>query len=137
MAGTEVSDQDDRPVGSALDIMAFADADDLATVRAFARSRAVALGLPPGRADLLVLAVAELATNAVQHTSTGGVVRLWTESGRLHCEVLDAGPRRTFAEMPPPEALRGRGLAIVRRVADEIEVSSGSRGTSTTVLMDL
>jgi serine/threonine-protein kinase RsbW len=105
------------------DGMAYRVADDLREVRAFVWARAVALGLPPQRVELLALAVSELATNTLQHTAGGGRVRLWAEGGQLLCDVIDRGPTRTFGRhMPAADAVRGRGLAIVEQVCDEVAV---------------
>jgi anti-sigma regulatory factor (Ser/Thr protein kinase) len=117
--------------------MAYAEADDLAAVRAFVRSHALALGLAAGRVDLLTLAVSELATNTLQHTSGGGHVEVWAEPGHLVCDVTDAGPARSFGPMPPADSVRGRGLAIVQRVADEVATATGPGGTLVRIRMDL
>jgi serine/threonine-protein kinase RsbW len=103
---------------------------DLAEVRAFVRARAGDLGLPDFRADLLTLAVSELATNTLQHTAGGGRVRLRVEPGRLLCDVIDQGPIRRFGRaMPAAQEVRGRGLAIVERVCDEIGIESENGST--------
>ncbi|WP_432972563.1 ATP-binding protein [Dactylosporangium sp. CA-233914] len=103
---------------------------DLAAVRAFVTDRALALGLSRDRADLLTLAVNELATNTLQYTHEGGEVQLWAESGDVYCDVVDQGPLRVFgAEMPPAEAVRGRGLAIVEMVCDHVAAFTGAHGT--------
>jgi serine/threonine-protein kinase RsbW len=105
--------------------MAYDKPADLADVRAFVRARAGDLGLPEGRADLLTLAVSELATNTLQHTSSGGRVRLRLEAGRLRCDVIDHGPvRRLGRAMPAAQEVRGRGLAIVERICDEVGIES-------------
>jgi serine/threonine-protein kinase RsbW len=129
-----------RPAGSlspAQDTMAYGEADDLAAVRAFVRSRAAALGLPERRVEMLGLVVSELATNTLQYTAGGGRVRVWAESGQLYCDVVDGGPVRAIGEMPPASAVRGRGLAIVRRVADDVDIIPGSEGTLVRVRMAL
>ena len=103
---------------------------DLATVREFVRAEATALGLSRLRADLLAVAVSELATNTLQHTAGDGRVRVWPADDRLYCEVIDQGTARTFGRvMPAADAVRGRGLAIVERSCDEIEVSAEADGT--------
>jgi serine/threonine-protein kinase RsbW len=103
---------------------------DLADVRAFVRSRAGYLGLPERRADLLTLAVSELATNTLQHTAGGGRVRLRIENGRLVCDVIDQGPpRRLGRPMPPAQEVRGRGLAIVERICDEVGIEAENGAT--------
>jgi serine/threonine-protein kinase RsbW len=111
---------------------------DLADVRAFVRATAGDLGLSEVRADLLTLAVSELATNTLQHTAGGGRVRLRLEAGRLLCDVIDQGPMRRFGRaMPAAQEVRGRGLAIVERVCDEvgIEIENGSTRVRLTFLL--
>jgi anti-sigma regulatory factor (Ser/Thr protein kinase) len=112
------------------DAIAYSDAAHLALVRAFVYERARALGLPAERADLLTIAVSELATNTLQHTDDGGRVRVWADAGKITCDVVDRGPSRAFGRpMPPAEAERGRGLAIVERLCDEVTTQSSSDGT--------
>ena len=55
------------------------------------RSAAVASGVVRARLDDLVLAVNEIATNAVTHGGTRGAVRCWGEGGRFVCEVAGGG----------------------------------------------
>jgi serine/threonine-protein kinase RsbW len=113
---------------------------DLAEVRAFVRARAGDLGLPDRRADLLTLAVSELATNTLQHTVGGGRVRLRVEPGRLLCDVIDQGPlRRLGRAMPAAQEVRGRGLAIVERICDEVGIDSedGSTRIRLTFLLEV
>jgi anti-sigma regulatory factor (Ser/Thr protein kinase) len=117
--------------------VAFASAGDLAGIRGFVRERAVAAGLAAQRADLLMLAVSELVSNAMQHAGGGGLVRVWAERGAVVCEVQDQRPLGLPAVvhagtvMPAAEALRGRGLAIVERVCDAVDLAV--RGTATVV----
>lgn len=117
--------------------MPYGEADDLAAVRAFVRSRAAALGLPERRVEMLALAVSELATNTLQYTSGGGRVRVWAGSGQLYCDVVDGGPMRSIGDMPPASAVSGRGLAIVRRVADDVDIIPEPGGTLVRVRMNL
>ncbi|BCJ76954.1 hypothetical protein CS0771_64980 [Catellatospora sp. IY07-71] len=109
-------------------VATFAAATDLAGVRVLIRDRAVAAGLPIGRAELLMLAVSELMSNTLEHTGGGGVVRLWAEAGVLVCEVEDhqpAGSRPVRRVMPAADAPRGRGLALVEQVCDTVSVARG------------
>lgn len=118
--------------------MAFAGPEDLVGVRAFVRSQSVALGLPAERAGLLTLAVSELATNTLQHAGGPGHVRVWAEGRRVACEVSDGGPgSRLGRAMPPAESLRGRGLALVERIGDRVETSTGPAGTAVVVWLNL
>jgi anti-sigma regulatory factor (Ser/Thr protein kinase) len=110
--------------------MMYREAAHLPVVRAFVHARACALGLARQRADRLTLAVSELVTNTLQHSRGGGRVRIWAGEGRLTCEVADGGSARTFGrEMPAPEALGGRGLAIVERMCDEVTSVAVPGGT--------
>lgn len=111
---------------------------DLRRVRAFVTERALALGLPEARVDVLTLAVSELTTNTLQHTSGGGYIRVWAEAGRLVCDVVDQGEDRPFGRsMPSAEAIRGRGLAIVERVCDEVRTTAVPGGTLVRICLDL
>ena len=111
---------------------------DLAPLRDFVRLHATTLGLSGDRADLLTLAVSELATNTLQHTTGGGRVRLWASDGRVLCDVIDGGPMRTLGRpMPAAEALRGRGLAIVERICDEVGVEPATEGTRVRLALKL
>ncbi|MFI7597980.1 ATP-binding protein [Actinoplanes sp. NPDC049681] len=111
---------------------------DLADVRAFVAARAAAMGLPGRRIELLVLAVSELATNTLQHTGGGGVVRVFAQPGQLVCDVVDQGPLRQLGRsMPAADAVGGRGLAIVERVCDEVETSAVAEGTRVRIRLRL
>ncbi|WP_030440337.1 ATP-binding protein [Actinoplanes subtropicus] len=104
---------------------------DLATVREFVRAESERLGLTRIRADLLAVAVSELATNTLQHTDGGGLVRIWAEPGRVRCEVVDGGDPPGFGRaMPSADAPRGRGLAIVERICDEVGIHPDGEGTA-------
>ena len=116
--------------------MAYAEPGDVAAVRSFVRTAAVERGLAPTRAELLVLAVSELTSNTLQHTTGGGVVRLWSDDRHVVCEVADGGGARSFGQMPAANSHRGRGLAIVQRVVDEVSTSTGPDGTVVRVRMD-
>jgi anti-sigma regulatory factor (Ser/Thr protein kinase) len=76
---------------------------------------------PRRRADAL-LAVTELVTNSILHAAPGPItVWVWLDANRLRVEVHDAGggipPDREWA-MPEGMVLGGRGLALVRMIAD-------------------
>lgn len=105
------------------DTMGYQAATDVRALRAFVSAGALARGLPAERVELLTLAVSELAANTLQHTTGGGWVRLWAEPGQLFCDIVDRGPTRAFGRgMPAADAVRGRGLAIVEQVCDEVAV---------------
>ncbi|HEY1450507.1 MAG TPA: ATP-binding protein, partial [Solirubrobacteraceae bacterium] len=85
-----------------------------------------------------VLAVNELATNSVQHGGGGGMLRVWQEPGALVCDVRDrgfiedplAGRRR-----PPIDQYGGRGLWLVNRLCDLVQIRSSPSGTVVRVHM--
>jgi anti-sigma regulatory factor (Ser/Thr protein kinase) len=109
---------------------------DLATVRALVRERAIGLGLSAVRADLLTVAVSELATNTLQHTDGGGRIELWADGDEVFCDVIDGGPARRFGRaMPAGDSPRGRGLAIVERICDQVGVTAGEDGTRVRLMM--
>ena len=123
--------------------MPYAVAADLTALRAFVAARAVALGLPGERAELLVLAVSELATNTLQHTGGGGSVTLSSSGGRIVCDVVDDGTLPDGAgpslgrPMPAAHALRGRGLAIVEHICDEVETFTAAGATGVRIFLNL
>lgn len=124
----------------------------LPRLRADVQAHARRAGLPDGRAGDVVLAVHELATNAICHGAGAGRVRMWAVAGALHCQVDDAGraasrgpdeqPGGAAAEpasapgqtsTDPWRDLPGHGLWVVRRLADQLRVLSGPRGTSAVI----
>jgi anti-sigma regulatory factor (Ser/Thr protein kinase) len=71
-------------------------------------------------ADDLVLMLSELATNAVQHAATEFevAVRVSPDRGRVRVEVSDVAAGYPTPLEPALDALHGRGLHIVRSLAD-------------------
>jgi serine/threonine-protein kinase RsbW len=115
---------------SVTEVMAYHEAEDLPRVRAFTQRRAEQLGLTPDQVMSLTIAVSELVTNTLQHTSGGGLVRIGAENAHVTCEVVDHGPIPAFGRpMPAPDAHRGRGLAIVERLCSQVDAIAGEEGT--------
>jgi anti-sigma regulatory factor (Ser/Thr protein kinase) len=101
--------------------------DDLASVRAFAASRAARSGLPPDRTLDLVLAVGEVASNTFLHTQAGGTLWIWTADNELICQVEDSGyvaDPLAGRRQPTAEADGGHGLWLVHQVCDLVELRS-------------
>lgn len=104
----------------------------VAGARGFAAGFACHAGLDAARVDDLTLAVGELATNSLRHGGGRAHLRIWTEPGRLVCELADAGRigdplvGRTSPGGDPAES---RGLWIVHQVCDLVQIRSGERGT--------
>jgi len=61
----------------------------------------------------LIMAVNELATNAVLHARTEFTVRVLADTGRVRIEVSDSNTRMPQPCLTPADAASGRGLAIV------------------------
>ncbi len=71
-------------------------------------------------ADAVLLMLSELATNAVQHATSDFVVSVSRLPGRgvIRVGVSDTAPGHPVPREPDAEALHGRGLHIVRTLAD-------------------
>jgi hypothetical protein len=96
------------------------------------------------RAADVVIAVHELAANAVRHGAGGGLLTMRVQAGRLRCRVSDTGPERidgnalrTVTTGQPWPVLSGHGLWLVRETADEVTMASGPDGYSVTALFRL
>ncbi|MEU6119093.1 ATP-binding protein [Streptomyces sp. NPDC047117] len=70
-----------------------------------------------GRSDIAELLISELVTNALVHTDRGAVVTA-TVTDRLRVEVRDFVSRRPRSRRPTTEGTSGRGLMLVRSLAD-------------------
>src|SRR5580693_1438813 len=119
------------------------DAGSLYALRAAVVAHATQAGLAPGRADDLVIAVHELAANAVRHGAGHGRLRIWRSEAALLCEISDDGlpepqkvpkPQKAPEPQAPKDAAQwrtepGHGLSLVRQVADHTILRSGHDGT--------
>jgi anti-sigma regulatory factor (Ser/Thr protein kinase) len=118
-------------------VWAFA-AGDLAGLRRLVARRARASGVSTSRADDLVLAVNEVASNSVRHAGGRGTLRIWSEGETLICEVRDgghvddplAGRRR-----PDFTGIGGHGLWITNQVCDLVQLRSFADGNAVRVHM--
>lgn len=109
--------------------------DDLRELRALVADWAARAGLAAQRAEDFVLAVNEIATNAVQHGSPAAVLEL-SAVGRdsVQAEIRDTGPGMPAAR--PVGDLGGWGLGVARQVCDEVTVTTGGAGTSVVLRMN-
>jgi two-component sensor histidine kinase len=77
-------------------------------------------GMPGDFVDSVVLMVSELATNAVQHArSRFELVIDCEDDGVVTVQVSDQGPGEAEPRNPRVTDVSGRGLQIVRALADE------------------
>ncbi|MFD8077314.1 ATP-binding protein [Streptomyces sp. NPDC059718] len=75
----------------------------------------------------IILCAAELAANACEHSRPGAdqfLVRVLLCQGTLRVEVHDRDPRRPAHRNPDEQASSGRGLILVRDLADGCGVDS-------------
>ena len=104
---------------------------DLHSVRAarqFVLGRCAPLQLSPERRDDALLLTSELVTNAVIHGRSEVCVEVREEGGVVRIAVLDENSRRPVAVVEDPDALDGRGLALVEAVADRWGVEQRPMG---------
>ena len=111
------------------------DAGSLYALRAAVAAHATQAGLAPGRADDLVIAVHELAANAVRHGAGHGRLRIWRSDQALLCEITDDGLPEPQGPHDAPQwrTEPGHGLSLVRQVADHTSLRSGRDGTSASI----
>jgi anti-sigma regulatory factor (Ser/Thr protein kinase) len=109
-------------------------------VRHFVSQHAEQAGLTAERTSDLVLAVSELASNSVLHAGGGGTVRVWREGSELLCEVSDAGwleEPLIGRERPTADRSCGRGLWLVNRLCDLVQLRSFPDGAVARVHMSV
>lgn len=106
---------------------------DLPAVRALVTGAAADAGLGRDRADDLVTAANEAATNAVE-CGGAGVLRVWADPAGIVCEVVNAGGPIADpfpGHFPPaPLGVRGRGLWLMRQLTDLVEIRSSAATTT-------
>jgi anti-sigma regulatory factor (Ser/Thr protein kinase) len=131
------------------------DAGTLHVLRAAARELAAGAGMSPRRADDVMIAVHELAANAVRHGAGAGRLRMWTAARALCCQIDDAGPpglpgQNRHAGNGGQQVAGtggadggiwplqpGHGLWLTRELADQMNVTSGPGGSQVTVVFIL
>ncbi|MEV1172113.1 ATP-binding protein [Nonomuraea sp. NPDC049784] len=103
---------------------------DLPQVRQFAEDEARSVGMPEEAVGDFVIAVNEVATNAVTHGADHAFMRTWLVNGDLFVAVHDGG---TWKPGPMPGAVGGMGLWVARLLSSELTLRAGSDGS--TVIM--
>jgi anti-sigma regulatory factor (Ser/Thr protein kinase) len=92
----------------------------LAPLRRIAAANLAAWALPEATTDDVLLALTELATNGLRHTSGPVRVRVFTHGASTYVQVEDTNagqpPRRTGAGLTP-ERTHGFGLEIIEALA--------------------
>ncbi|MER0244714.1 ATP-binding protein [Streptomyces sp. HSW2009] len=117
-------------------------ARDLPLLRVLVEERAAWAGLAEARRGDFVLAVDEIATNAIEHAGGRGHLLLRRIGNELECTISDRGPGFSDAVIPDvlpglDGAPSGRGLWLTRLVSDRLAVSAGTVGAVVTLAMRL
>jgi anti-sigma regulatory factor (Ser/Thr protein kinase) len=108
---------------------------ELHRLRRLVLQHARVAGLGGDRADDLLVAVNEVATNTLAHTSAGGTLWIWQDpaSDGLICELRDTGrivDPLVGRRVPSVDAEQGRGLWLANQFCDLVELRSGDQGTA-------
>jgi anti-sigma regulatory factor (Ser/Thr protein kinase) len=105
------------------------DASSLHALRRRTAACAAGTGMPQLRAADVLMAVHELAANAVTHGPGTVRVVMRAAPGALQCQVSNPGPATDHWPVR-----QGHGLWLVKAVADEVRVSSGPDGSEVTAV---
>jgi anti-sigma regulatory factor (Ser/Thr protein kinase) len=108
------------------------DGGDLHAVRSSVARAAIESGLSGRRADDLVLAVNEVATNSLLHGGGAGSLRMWETAGTVVCEIADGGhiDRPLLGrQRPDVKQTSGFGLWLANQVCELVQVRSYPTGS--------
>ncbi|MFJ9543235.1 ATP-binding protein [Streptomyces sp. NPDC101225] len=97
------------------------------TSKFLARSR-VRTGAAPAEIDDVRLVVSELVANATQHGRSACRLRLHVSEERVTVEVYDDSPLPPRVRPFTADGERGRGLAMVRCLAQRLDVAAVTGG---------
>ena len=99
------------------------DSGTLYALRAAVQAHAGQARLSEDRVGEVVLAIHELAANAIAHGAGHGRLRMWERAGALSCEIVDAGPAgagRRPDLLPAARAVRPDLLPAARAVRPDL-----------------
>jgi anti-sigma regulatory factor (Ser/Thr protein kinase) len=106
---------------------------DLRNLRSAVRDFAAEAGLDPQRAQDLVLAANEIATNTLSHTHGTGQLAIWRDDLGVVCEVRDGGhitDPLAGRRLPDQSSDHGRGLWMANQLCDLVQLRSTEHGTT-------
>lgn len=106
--------------------------DKLPTLRRVVARHGSEWGLDGVRVEDLVLAVDEIAINAVRHGGSDPTLTMWREGDRVVCEARDRGlmnDAMVGRVHPGHASTGGRGLWIVNQLCDLVQIRSSPEGT--------
>lgn len=105
-----------------------AELSSVRTARGFVQARCAELELADERCDDALLLTSELVTNAVLHGRSEVCVELAARGDVVRIAVLDENSRHPMPVTQDPDALDGRGLALVEALADRWGVEDRPMG---------
>ncbi|ULE33383.1 SpoIIE family protein phosphatase [Mycobacterium sp. IDR2000157661] len=116
-----------------LEIEIAADANELAPTRNSLRDWLTQAGVDSAQILDVLIAAGEALANAIEHghrRSSGGSVslRALALADRLHLTVIDNGEWKP--PRPDPAAHRGRGIALMRALMQDVSIESSASGTT-------
>jgi PAS domain S-box-containing protein len=116
-----------------LEIEFVADAGELAGTRNALRTWLTSAGVDATQSLDVLIAVGEALANAIEHghrRTSGGTVslRAIVLSDRLHLRIVDNGEWKQ--PRPDPSANRGRGIALMRALMQDVSIEPGETGTT-------
>ncbi len=115
--------------------------DDLRRVRDLVERAAMATGLTGAETDNLVIAVNEIAANAIVYAGGSGVITVGQGTRGLLVEIADTGPGLPPSpavadeERPSADAVGGRGLWLARKLCPDLTLSSSPAGLTVRMFM--
>jgi anti-sigma regulatory factor (Ser/Thr protein kinase) len=116
-------------------------AADLPLVRRRTASWSLRAGMVADVADDFVIAVNEIATNAVRHGSPQATLRLGAQGRACWAEISDQGRwpdgDSAGAAVRRPAEHGGMGLEVARLVCDDLRIKAGDAGTAVLLQMSL
>lgn len=108
------------------------DPTDLAALRAVVEQTLLGDGMSAYAVQGFVLAVSEVATNAMIHGAAPVRVRLWSDGQRALCAVRDAGscfsPYSGYVPSLRAVGAGGMGLWLARQMSDDMTVEATADG---------
>jgi anti-sigma regulatory factor (Ser/Thr protein kinase) len=89
--------------------------------------------LPRARVEEVAVMVSELTTNSVSHAASEFTITIRRSIDEIYIGVSDMGPGEPALRSPRPTEPTGRGLQIVRELADRWGIIPAQNGDGKTV----
>jgi signal transduction histidine kinase len=93
--------------------------------------------VPDDVAELIAVMISEVATNCIRHAGTGFLVRIDRTPSEVRVAITDNGAGEPVVRTPSPTDPMGRGLRIVRALADRWGIVHANDARDKTVWFSL